>query len=80
MSLFEFETVVEDKDLVCHVTHYYAGTNHLITSTSLEPNDSEQFEYYLADADTGEEIEIEYTNDLDNELLSEFLERIKDDA
>ena len=73
MSSFKFETVVEDKDLVCHVTYYCAGTNRLITSASLEPNDPEEFGYYLADADTGEEVDIEYTDDLDSRLLSEFL-------
>lgn len=45
----EFDTTVSGIPCICRVTFYSPGTNRIITSQSLEPNDPEEFEYELLD-------------------------------
>lgn len=67
-------------DLLIQVDYYYPGTNYMITSASLEPNDSEEIEYavYKLNED-GDIIGNVYDDDgvYDSEEIQDAIRRVE---
>lgn len=57
--MIEIETEIDGTPCIARLTHYAPGTNRMINSASLEPNDPEELEFVICDMD-GEQDETLY--------------------